>query len=124
MEILNTETGQKMNYWVIGEGNIMQSNAIQLLRYVSMHPSDKMSITKLENGANIPRMSVHWLLRDAAVRGKQSTLAVVAKDYNFNVQIDINWNILNKFARTKPIIRAHKVSRKSHTPHVRLKNGF
>ena len=113
--------GKSFDYGILGTGKIMQGHALNLIKYVEANPSRKMSITKLSEGTGIPRMNIYWLIQDASIRETDSVLGVVAKENNFNVVIDDSWNRANKYARTKPILKAKKVTAKSHTPHVRLK---
>jgi hypothetical protein len=82
-----------------------------LLGWASKHRNSETSITEISNATGIPRMCVHWILKDYKERRVDSTLARVARSFGYDFMVYRNWNIeaKDKYKRRKKIIDAVKI---------------
>lgn len=88
----------------------MVSHCVVLLVWACSNRNKEASISVISRETNIPRMSLHWILKDYVSRGADSTISRVARSNNYDFMIYKSWNKENKYRRRKKIIDAVKVN--------------
>jgi hypothetical protein len=85
-------------------------HCIVLLGWATRNGSREVSISIISRETNIPRMSLHWILKDYTVRKERSVISKAARSFNYDFVIYKTWNTTNKYKRKKRIIDAVKVN--------------
>lgn len=94
------------NVTVFGDGEKMRGHCLDILEWATRNPNKPTSLTNISRDTGVPRVSVKWVLHDAACRRQNSTLARVAREHGYYYSIDGEWRKSNKSKRLKPIIKA------------------
>ena len=88
----------------------MWYDCIVLLSWASRNRDKEVSISILSEETGIPRMTLHWILKDSADRKEGSILSRAARHYGFDYIIYSTWNTRDAHKRRKKIIDAVKIN--------------
>ena len=88
----------------------MVGHCVVLLVWACNNRNREASISVIAKETLIPRMSLHWILKDYVDRGSDSVISRVARSNNFDFMIYKSWNKENKYRRRKKIIDAVKIT--------------
>lgn len=90
----------------------MWDDSTVLLAWACKNHAREASISIISEETGIPRMTLHWILTDAADRKGNSILARAAAHFGYEYHIYVTWNRENAHKRKKKIIDAVKMNEK------------